>query len=447
MAGGTWSTQNKVRPGVYIRFKAVGEQGLTVGERGIVAICEPLSWGPIGTINTIVAGDDPTPYTGYDLTNSNNRFLQEIFKGSNRTTGANTVLLYRPAAAGSAAATATIGNLTATAYYAGARGNDITITSTEQVGNAGTYTVDTVVDGLVVDSQSGQKVGDLVDNAWVKFTGTSTASLSSTTGTALTGGLDGTVATSAYASWITALEPYKFDILIYDGSDGSTQTALKNFVERLANDTGAYSQMVTSGMTAPDSRFVINVLNGVKMDDGTSLTAAQACWWVGGVEAGAAYNESLTYATYPGAVDIPTPLTNAQYEAAINGGQIAFFAEDGAVKIEQDINSLTTFTADIGKVFSKNRIMRLCNTIANDIYAQFSNNYIGIVNNDETGRMRFKSAIVGYLLDIQGNQGIQNFTADDVTVEPGDTIDAILVNVALQVVDSVEKIYMTVEVQ
>lgn len=91
-------------------------------------------------------------------------------------------------------------------------------------------------------------------------------------------------------------------------------------------------------------------------------------------------------------------------------------------------------------------MVRLCSTIANDIYAQFSENFIGVVNNNAAGQARFKSAIVGYLQQIQANQGIQNFEADDVTVAQGNDIDSIVVTVAIQPVDSVEKIYMTVEV-
>ena len=45
MAGGTWDAQNKKYPGVYIRFKSTGGLPLNVGDRGTVAICEPLSWG------------------------------------------------------------------------------------------------------------------------------------------------------------------------------------------------------------------------------------------------------------------------------------------------------------------------------------------------------------------------------------------------------------------
>ena len=45
MAGGIWLAQNKVRPGAYINFKAVPKSKMTVGDRGIVAMGLPLSWG------------------------------------------------------------------------------------------------------------------------------------------------------------------------------------------------------------------------------------------------------------------------------------------------------------------------------------------------------------------------------------------------------------------
>ena len=62
------------------------------------------------------------------------------------------------------------------------------------------------------------------------------------------------------------------------------------------------------------------------------------------------------------------------------------------------------------------------------------------------GGSRFKAVIVGYLLDIQDNGGIQNFSAADVEVLPGEEIDAVVVNLALNVTDAVEKIYLTVVV-
>lgn len=443
MAGGTFESQNKVRPGVYIRFKTASAQGITLGERGTVAICEPLSWGPVAQVITIEAGDDVTGITGYDMTDSHNRFLQEIFRGSNRTNPANKVLLYRPAASSSAAAAATIENLTCTAKYAGARGNDIVVIVTENV-DTEDFTVSTVVDGVIVDTQSGSTVADLTENAWVSFSGT--GDLTASTGTALTGGADGTVNAAAYSTFLTNIEPYKFDVLCYDGSDSSVLSAFEGFIKRIANENGQYAQLVCVDSGSPDSRFIINVENGIILSNGDTLTPQQTCWWVSGVAAGAAYNQSLTFAKHPGAFGVSPVLTNSEIIDAINAGKIVFSADDGDVKIETDINSLVTYTSEIGKVYRKNRVVRLCNSIANDIYKEFSNNFIGIVNNNELGRSRFKSAVVGYLIDIQANEGIQNFSADDVEVLQGTDVDAVVINISIQPVDAAEKIYMTVEV-
>lgn len=444
MAGGTWTDQNKVRPGVYIRFKTGTDAGLTVGNRGVVTICEPMSWGPVGEVMEIANGANMTPYTGYDITNDKNRFLREIFRGSNRTSPPTTLYLYRPTASSSAKATVTSGVLTATAKYVGARGNDITIVITADADNEGSFFVSTVVDGEIQDQQSAATVADLVNNDWVDFSGT--GDLTATVGAPLVGGTDGTVAASAYSTYLEAIEPYKFDVIIYDGTDSTVMDAMVSFVNRLADENGQYTQLVAANLTNPDSRFVINVMSGVTLADGTVLTPQQVTWWVGGATAGAVYNESLTYATYPTAVAVSPLLTNNQIISALDAGQFILVADFDEVHVEQDVNSLTTYTTDIGEVYHKNRVIRLCNTIANDIYQQFSQNYIGVVNNNEAGRSRFQAAIVGYLLQIQANEGIQNFVAEDVEVLPGNDIDSIVVNVAIQVVDSVEKIYMTVTV-
>lgn len=444
MPGGTWSSQNKVRPGVYIRFTSSRGLDLNVGERGVVTICEPMSWGPVGVVQTVEPGDDMRPYCGYDITAPQARFLNEIFKGTNRTSAPYRLYLYRPTASSSAEATVTTGVLTATAKYPGARGNDITIVITEDVDNEGSFTVSTVVDNIIQDEQTAETVADLVANDWVNWSGT--GALTATVGAPLTGGADGTVASSAYSTYLTAIEPYKFDVMIYDGTDTTVQDAMVAFVKRLADENGQYSQLCAANLTNPDSRYVINVCSGVTLNDGTELTAAQTCWWAGGAEAGAQYNESLTYASYPGAIACSPVITNSQYIDAINDGKLVLFADDNVVKVETDINSLVTYTTDITSVYRKNRVMRLCNTIANNVYQQFSDGYIGVVNNNDAGRAMFQSAIVGYLLDIQANEGIQNFEASDVEVLPGDDIDAIVVNIVIQAVDSVEKIYLTIEV-
>ena len=127
MSGGTWISQNKVQPGVYINTKSKGNLPISIGEKGVVAISEPLSWGPSGIIQEIIPGEDLRPYIGYDITSPRAVFLREMMKGSDTTPGPIKILLYRPVGTGGTKAEVTIGDLTVTALYDGIRGNDITI--------------------------------------------------------------------------------------------------------------------------------------------------------------------------------------------------------------------------------------------------------------------------------------------------------------------------------
>lgn len=440
MAGGTWTSQNKKQPGVYINVKSSMAQSVGVGDRGIVAICEPLSWGPEGELMTINAGDDFTSYIGYSATSEKSLFLREIFKGSGNTKGPVKVMLYRPGTTGAAKATATIAPLTITAKYNGVRGNDVSVAVVADPDNAGSFTVQTVVDGSVKHTQIGKTVADLKGNDWVVFSGT--GNLAASAGTSLTGGNDGTVSSAAYSTFLTALEPYTFNILIYDGVDSTVQTAYVAFIKRMRDNLGKKCQAVMAGIES-DSDAVISVKNGVVLSDGTVLTPQQTTWWVGGAEAGANYSESLVYAQYPDAINISPRLTAWEVDEALDKGQIVFFEEFGSVKVVSDINTLTTYTPDKGEAFSLNQVIRTLDTIANDIYKNFSQNYIGKIQNNAAGRDLLKAWIVGYLNEIQANGGIQNFVADDVTVGAGNALNTVVITLAIQPVAAVEKIYIT----
>jgi hypothetical protein len=221
---------------------------------------------------------------------------------------------------------------------------------------------------------------------------------------------------------------------------------MKSFVVRVSDAIGKKCQVVMSGATAMDSDRVINVNNGVKLADGTSISAAQATWWVSGAEAGALYNQSLTYAVYPEAVEANPKKTQSQIETAVSAGDIVFIDDFGAAKVCTDINTFTSFSVDKGSEYSKNRVMRVLDQLCNDVYEYFSKYFIGKLNNNNTGRNLMKGWIIQYCNEMQANNGIQNFDAEDVTVVQGNTLDSVLINIGIMPVDSVEKIYITVTV-
>lgn len=449
MAGGNWSAQNKVRPGVYINFKSEGAPPVNQGVRGTVAIAKALSWGEPGKAVEIAAGADVTPYVGVPLTDPGALFLREMFKGTNVTGGPVKVLLVRLEAAGAVKAAGTIGTgetaVTVTARYPGVRGNDLSVAVTPDVDEAGRFTVSTLVGGQIVDMQQVRTAAELAANGWVTFSQTGT--LTAAAGVTLTGGADGTVEPSAYAAALEVLEPCSFDILAYDGTDKTVQAAMIAFVRRLARQEGRYAQLVTAGAQSAGSPFVISTNSGVVLEDGTQLTANQVVWWLAGAQAGAQYADSLTYAAYPGAADVEPRLTNDRIEEEILSGNLVLVREFDRVRIETDINTLTTYTPDTGQVFHKNLTMRVCGSLANDIYREFSLNYLGKVKNNSQGRGLFQAAVLGYLRTMYERGALRERpTGADVTVEPGAAADSIVVTAALQIGDAVEKVYLTVAV-
>ena len=204
MAGGTWVSQNKKLPGVYINVKSQPAVQANVGDKGIVAIAKALSWGPLGEVQEITPGQDVTPNIGYSIGSAQGQFLREMMRGSDVTAGPSKIYLYRYAGTGGVKASATAGNLTAMALYEGARGNDIMIAVIADPDEEGYFDVQTVVDGGVVDTQHVSAVADLSANAWVTFSG---SGLSATAGTALTGGTDPTGAVADDAAFLTAIAP------------------------------------------------------------------------------------------------------------------------------------------------------------------------------------------------------------------------------------------------
>jgi len=444
MAGGVFSGYNKVLPGVYINVKSQPNVSANIGQRGIVAIAQNLSWGATATVMEITPGTDVTPYIGYDISTAQASFLREMMRGTDVTTAPIKILVYRRGGTGGSQASVTISNLVATAVYVGTRGNDISVAVIADPDNAGYFDVQTIVDGYVVDTQYGQTVADLADNAWVTFSGS--GALTASAGSALVGGADPATAAANDAAFLTAIEPYRFDILAYDGSDATVVDAYAAFVKRMNENIGKKCQLVIGNHPGQNTEYVISARNGVVLSDGTALTDKEAVWWLAGAEAGAQYYQSLTYAQYPTATAANPKLTDDDVAAAIAAGQIVFTDDFGTVKVCSDVDSLTTVTPTKGAEFKKNRVMRVIMQFCNDVYEHFSNYFLGKVDNNEDGRALLRAWIIGYLNEMQGNNGIQNFTAEDVEVLPGASIDSVLVNVAITPVDSIEKVYMLVTV-
>ncbi|WP_270783620.1 phage tail sheath family protein [Enterococcus lactis] len=433
MAGGTWTTQNKMRPGAYVNVKSTGNVNTSESTNGVMTLPLVLDFGPEGVVTEITASSDLTQF-GYDLASEKLLLLQEALKQAAK------VLLYRVGSG--AKATITEGPLTVTALFGGTRGNDINVVSKANVNATGSFDVETFVTGRSVDLQTVKTCEELKANRVVTFAGEGDLTAFSVT---LEGGTNTAATVNDYMTYFSKIQVFDFNTMALPVSDEAIKTAGAAFIKRMRDEEGKKSQLVLAGYNA-DHEAVINVKNGVILANGTQLSAEQATAWVAGAAASAGVATSLTYKKYDGAVDVTQRFLNSEIIEALQKGEFLFTEKRGEAVIEQDINSLHTFTTDKGKDFSKNRVLRVLDDIANNTKKTFEDNYIGKVNNDQDGREMFKADRITYFDALQAAGAITNFAADDVEVIAGEAKDSILMNVAVQPVDAMEKLYMTVQV-
>ena len=224
--------------------------------------------------------------------------------------------------------------------------------------------------------------------------------------------------------------------------DDTTKGLFVSFCKRLRDEMGIKFQLVVYDEDA-DYYGVINVKNKV-LDDGAS--PASLVYWVTGATAGCAVNKSNLNKKYDGEYTVDTDYTQSELEKAIEAGEFTFHLVGEDVRVLEDINSMVTVSDTQGDIFKENQTVRVCDQIANDIAVLFNTRYLGVVPNDNAGRIALWSDLVKYHQQLNDIRAIENFDENDITVEQGDTKKAVLVKVAITVVNAMGKLYMIVTV-
>lgn len=111
-----------------------------------------------------------------------------------------------------------------------------------------------------------------------------------------------------------------------------------------------------------------------------------------------------------------------------------------------DINSLVTTSDTKGDIFKENQTIRVIDQIANDIADIFNTRYLGVVPNDNSGRISLWNDIVKHHQQLAEIRAIENFAPEDVTVMQGDSKKAVVVSDKVTVVNAMAQLYMTVEI-
>lgn len=428
---------NKVRPGAYINFESVPKPLSSIGSRGIVTFPASLSWGPQGEIIELYSTDliDGRSLAKVGVT----AFDAESLLFRQALSGAYLAYIYRVDTGGTKA-TGTLASLTVAAKYAGTTGNHITI-AVDQTDD--TFDVITYFKANEVSRQNVSEISELLSNDWVNFSGTGAPAPTAGVPFSLDGGTNGTVASQNYAAYFSIIKEYKpWNVMAMPDSDDSLPPLVESLVRNMRDDLGKKVQAVVLDYTDINYEGIISVDQGYKTAT-EEITPAMFTAYVAGITAGAAINESNTYRQVAGAVQIINPKDSSDIPQLLKSGCFLLAnRQDGAVVVEQDINTFTAFASDKGYEFSKNRVIRTIDGYNNDIRILFENSYIGKVDNNEIGRNIFKADVISYLLKLQSMGAIQQFnSSEDILITAGEKIDEVILDLWIMPVDAMEKLY------
>ena len=444
--GGTWTTQNKVRPGVYINFKSVPRPNITVGDRGIATIGINLDWGEDDKLID-VTGDElltgaSLPKIGFTLFDEGAKLLVAQLAGCHLSR-------VKRMNYGGSKATADIGDLTATAKYNGILGNHLTVAvdKTEPF-----FEVTTFLKGNMVNRQTITEISELEANDYIVFSDNSddgSGVLTINPGTLLTGGTNGTITEEdAYIAYMALLRTARWNTWAVTTSDSAIKIAAAQFVEYMRDREGRYVQAVIGNYNAYNHEGIISNINSVSINN-IAFTVDEATSIVSGLSAGCLLTETNTGRAVRNSTAIKPILTRLEIEEALLQGFIVFTSnQDGSIVIEQDINTLHSFTPEKNTEWRKNRVVRTMDEIGTQITYAWESRYKGKVTNNEEGRAQFRSDLIAYYNRLQSDGIIQEFEgANDVEVNRGLDLDAVVSNSWIMPTDSMEKLYKTINVK
>ena len=186
------------------------------------------------------------------------------------------------------------------------------------------------------------------------------------------------------------------------------QCTCKAVVANYGGDSYGIANFTTTGIKTDNPAYAdaLELADGdesaVNVPKYITYTTTQYTARMAGILAGLPLDRSATYYELPEVVSVDE---YDDIDEHINNGELCLFDEkDGnGVKIARGVNSLTTFTGEIGTDFRFIKNVEGMDLIKDDIRDTFRNDYVGKVANTYDNKMLFIAAVHTYFHGLEGN--------------------------------------------
>lgn len=352
--------EQKVRPGVYRRYENVGVSGIPSAIYGIFAMAIHADIGPLATVSAYGKEDIDEFKKTYGTGGTADAVLK-LFEG-----GATKVFVYRLGSGGTKASVSlksssdtdlvTLSTKTET-------DSEFSVTVKAKLGSETTKQILVYEDTTLletIDFETGSSDSANLVSAVNEYSSYLTATKSSdglvadVSNEKLTGGEAPTVNTESYSSAFTALESFKWNVMVLDTVDTTVHALVKAYIDRIFKE-GALGVCILGEPTtiafetrkahaaAFNDEKIIYIGSGFEDSDGNKVDGYLSVATQAGIIGSTESNTSVTHTVIPGAVNTIEVLKNSQYEDAIKNGMLLLSPNDeGQVWFDSAINTLVT---------------------------------------------------------------------------------------------------------
>lgn len=434
MASGLWSeTDRPIRPGFYNRFKAAALARIQMGKRGIVAMPVKANWGPAKEVVSVTSEKGLMDNFGSDMNYTAYKLGRLALLG-----GPKELLLYRLTDGSEKVASISLQDSTPTdvlkleSKYPTTREFKVTVrpgivdeTAKEIVLYEGTRLLYTFTGLTGTMDEIVSAINENEENKWLKATKVADGTLADVVTQALTGGNDGTagVTNEDYINAMAKFEGYKFNGFTLDGvTESALQTSVKSWVERNRNNGkkirayfgGDADETILEANNRSKSlnyEGIVNVGATGGILDGVEYTPAETAVYICALGEGQDMKECLCNQTTV-FQDVTTRLTNEEIEDALLSGTLILRYDDGAVVIEDDVNTLKRYGQDQNEIWGYLRAIKFMDMVDEDTSSTGNKQYVGKVLNGETGQLAVLTALKLYFETLQIGELIEDFVVE-----------------------------------
>lgn len=195
-------------------------------------------------------------------------------------------------------------------------------------------------------------------------------------------------------------ETKKVDYISIPEATEEEKKLLINFVKEQREKSNTVKAVVFKA-DKTESEAVINFTTPSITVKNDTFTGGEYCARIGAILSGMPFSRSSTYFDLREVTDF-TKLENE--DTAVDNGELFLIEKYEKVKLSRGVNSLTTFTSEKSKQFSKIKIVEAMDMILNDIREIFIKDYVGKVINSAINKRLFLDAINGiYFQELKGD--------------------------------------------